>query len=92
MNQTIKQADQFRKQVGGFIDFFSDGIDGWICSGNTEDFSDNVTRQDDDPALFNRIALAVQSELSSLYSDYKVQVVIIPPHGNLDVTVSRRTL
>ena len=92
MNQTINQANQFRKQADGFIDFFSDKIDSWIGSGDTEDFSDNVTRYDDDPAFFNRIALAVKSALSNLYSDYEVLVVITPPHGNLHVTVSRRTL
>nr|WP_314487582.1 hypothetical protein [uncultured Pseudomonas sp.] len=90
MNQTIKQANQFREQVDGFIDHFSEEIDKWISSGDTEDFSDNVTRHDDEPALFNRIALAVQSELSKLYSDYEVQVVITAPHGNLNVNVSRR--
>ena len=90
MNQTIKQANQFRIQVDGFIGHFSKVIDEWIRSGDTEDFSDNVTRHDDPHALFNRIALSVQSELSNLYSDYKVQVLITPPDGNLNITVSRR--
>jgi len=92
MNETIKQANQFRDQVGGFISHFTDVIDTWIYSGDTEEFSDNVTRDDEALALFNRIALAVQAELSSLYPGYEVRVLITPPPGNLNVTVSRRAL
>ena len=92
MNQTTKQANQVRDQVDGFTGYFTDRIDLWINSKDEEDFSDSVTRHDDEPALFNRIALDVQSALSEQYRDCEVHVTITAPHGNLSVTVSRRPL
>lgn len=92
MNQAIKQANKVREQIAGFINYFTDRIDVWISSGDKEDFTDSVTRYDDEPALFNRIVIDVQSELSKRYRDFEVQVTNTDRHGNLSVTVSRRPL